>query len=180
MQISFSTAAATDSGALVVGVGDGGVLSKEAERLDQATNGALKRALNSGRFKGQGGQSIEVLAPAGVPWSRIILAGLGKGEKFDGAAVERLAANIAGRLLASGEETLTFALEAPKRAKVGEPELSTHLALGAQLRSYRFDHYRKVSDDEKPTLKSVVVATKAAAAARRGWLEVSAVADGIF
>src|SRR6185295_9336957 len=180
MQISFASGAAAGSGACVVGVSEGGVLSKEAARLDDATSGALKRALASGRFKGQAGQSIEVLAPAGVSWSRIILSGLGKGEKFDATAAERLAAAAVGRLLASGEETLTFAVDLPKRAKLAEPDLAAHLALGAQLRSYRFDHYRKVSDDEKPTLKNVVVVTKAAAAARRRWSDVSAVADGIF
>ena len=180
MQISFGSSRAIGPGAWVVGVNDGGVLSPQAARSDEAAGGALKRALTFSRFKGQPGQTIELLAPAGVNSSRIVLAGLGKGEKFDGAAAERLAAGVVGRLLASGEETLTFAVDLPKRSKLSEAELATHLALGAQLRSYRFDHYRKVGEDEKPTLKNVVVATKAAAAARKRWAEVAAVGEGIF
>ena len=180
MQISFASAAAGGPGAFVVGVSEGGVLSPRAAALDTATGGALTRALQSGRFKGQAGQSIEVLAPASVEASRIVLSGLGKAEKFDGNAAEKLAAAVVGRLLTSGEETLTFAIDLPKRAKLSDPELATHLALGAHLRSYRFDHYRKVGEDEKPTLKNVVVATKTAPAARKRWLEVSAVGDGIF
>src|SRR5262245_43448014 len=180
MDISFVPTAAIGSGALVLSVQDGGAFAAQTSHYDELTSGALKRALEVSRFKGQAGQSIEVLAPAGVKSSRIILAGLGKSEKFDGNAAERLAASIAGRLLASGEETLTFALDPPKRAKISEAELAVHLVTGAYLRSYRFDHYRKLEDSEKQTLKNVIIATKAAPAARKLWADSAAVAEGIF
>ena len=139
MDISFSSPAAIGPGALVVGVLDGGVLTEAAERADKATGGAIKRALSFGRFKGQSGQSLDIVAPAGVKASRIVLAGLGKPENFDGAAAERLAATALGRLLASGEETVTLAIDAPKKGKVDAAGLAAHLALGATLRSYRFE-----------------------------------------
>jgi leucyl aminopeptidase len=180
MQISFAAPGSIGPGALVLSVQEGGVLSSQAARYDEMASGALKRAIEVSRFKGQGGQSIEVLAPAGVKASRIILAGVGKGEKFDGNAAERLAATISGRLLASGEETLTFALDLPKRAKVSEAEMAVHLATGAYLRSYRFDHYRKLGEEEKQTLKNVVIATKGASAARKLWDDADAVNEGIF
>jgi leucyl aminopeptidase len=115
-----------------------------------------------------------------VKASRIVLAGLGKPEAFDAAAAERLAATILGRLLGSGEETLTFAIDAPKKGKVAGADLAAHLALGAMLRSYRFDHYRKVKDDEKPTVKKVVVTTDDASGAKRAWPGLAAVGEGIF
>jgi leucyl aminopeptidase len=136
MQISFASPGSIGPGALVLSVQDGGALSAQAARYDEMTSGALTRAIEVSRFKGQAGQSIEVLAPAGVKSSRIVLAGVGKGEKFDGNAAERLAATVAGRLLASGEQTLTFALDPPKRAKLSEAEMAAHLATGAYLRSY--------------------------------------------
>ena len=180
MQISFAAPGAIGPGALVLSVQEGGELSGQAARYDEMTSGALKRAIEVSRFKGQGGQSIEVLAPAGVKSTRIILAGVGKGEKFDGNVVERLAATISGRLQASGEETLTFAVDLPKRAKVSEAEMAVHLATGAYLRSYRFDHYRKLGEEEKQTLKAVVIATKSAPAARKLWGDTDAVNEGIF
>jgi leucyl aminopeptidase len=180
MQISFVAPGAIGPGALVLSVQDGGTLSARAARYDEMTSGALKRAIEAGRFKGQAGQSIDVLGPTGVKASRIVLAGVGKGEKFDGNATERLAATVAGKLLASGEETLTFALDLPKRAKISEAEMAVHLATGAYLRSYRFDHYRKIGEDEKQTLKNVVIATKAAASARKLWADADAVNEGIF
>ena len=64
--------------------------------------------------------------------------------------------------------------------KLGEAELAAHLALGASLRSYRFDHYRKVSEDETPTVRKIVVSTPEVAEARKAWAGLSAVAEGIF
>jgi leucyl aminopeptidase len=180
MDISFVAPGAIGPGALVVGILDGGALTETAARADKATEGALKRALSVSRFKGQAGHSLELLAPAGVKASRIVLAGLGKAEAFDAAAAERLAATVMGRLLPGGEKRLTFAIDAPKKAKIGRAELAAHLALGAQLRSYRFDHYRKVNEEEKPTIKSVLVATPEFAGARKLWAQLGAVGEGIF
>ena len=180
MDISFAAPGAIGPGALVVGILEGGALSDAAARADQATNGALKRALSTSRFKGQAGHSLELLAPAGVKASRIMLAGLGKAEAFNEAAAERLAATIVGRLLVGGDETLTFAIDRAKKAKIAEATLAAHLALGALLRSYRFDHYRKVNNEEKPTVRKVVVVSPQAAASKKAWVELAAVGEGIF
>ena len=180
MDIGFGPRGGIGPGALVVGILDGGGLTEAAAAADKATRGAVKRAVAVSRFKGQAGRSIELLAPAGVKASRIVLAGLGKAEAFDSGAAERLAATVMGRLLTGGEARLTFAIDPPKQAKIAEAELAAHLAFGALLRSYRFDQYRKVGDDEKPTVKHVVVATAETAAAKKLWVKFSAVGEGIF
>jgi leucyl aminopeptidase len=180
MEISFGAPGAIGPGALVVGILEGGVLTDAAAKANSATGGALARALGASRFKGQAGQTLEVLAPAGVKASRIVLAGLGKGDAFDEASAERLAAAVLGKLLTGGEETLTFSIDLPKKAKIGDATLAAHLALGAFLRSYRFDHYRKVNDDEKPTLRKVIVAGPQGSAAKKLWAGLSAVGEGIF
>jgi len=180
MDISFASRGGIGPGALVVGILDGGGLTEAAAAADEATGGAVTRALSVSRFKGQAGHSLELLAPAGVKASRIVLAGLGKTETFNSGAAERLAATALGRLLVGGEEILTFAIDLPKRSKLREAELAAHLALGASLRSYRFDQYRKVSEDETITVKKIVVSTREAANARRAWAGLSAVGEGIF
>jgi leucyl aminopeptidase len=179
MQISFATLGAIGAGTLVVGVLDGGQLTSTAMDADAATSGALKRAVEVSRFKGKAGGLLEVLAPAGVKASRILLAGLGKAESFDTGAAEKLAASVLGRVIAS-EDTVTFAVDLPKKAKMKDEELAAHLAFGAFLRSYRFDQYRKVNDDEKPTVTSVVIRSKGAGNAKRLWEDLSAVGDGMF
>ena len=180
MQVSFVAPGQTGPGALVVGVLDGGALTPAAARADRETGGALKRAMAASRFKGKRAQVLEVLAPHGTKASRIILAGLGKADAFDSNAVERVAAAVIGKLLASGEKKVTFAIDVPKRAKVSAAALAAHLAFGAALTSYRFDIYRKVKDDERPSLKDLSIETKASAAARKLWGELSALSDGIY
>jgi leucyl aminopeptidase len=48
------------------------------------------------------------------------------------------------------------------------------------LRSYRFDHYRKINNDEKTSLRSVLIATPQAAAAKKIWGDLMAVGEGVF
>jgi leucyl aminopeptidase len=179
MRISFVAPGAIPHGAWAMGVLDGGTLSESAAKADKATGGALTRAIQISRFKGRAGHAIEVLAPTGVKATRIILVGLGKPDAFDSAAAERMAATVLGRLLTSGETTLAFAVDLPKGAKITEGELAAHFAFGAMLRSYRFDHYRKLGADEKPTVGAVAVATRAVAAAKRLWSDLTAVGEGI-
>jgi leucyl aminopeptidase len=180
MEISFDRLRSFGEGALVVGVMDGGKLTDSASAMDQATGGAVSRALAASRFRGQAGHSLELLVPSGIKPTRLILAGLGKGEDFTTASAERLAASVVGRLHVGGEEALTFAIERPKKARLSEAELAAHLAFGAVLRSYRFDQYRSLREDERPTLKRVVISTSETSDARKLWGELSAIADGIF
>jgi leucyl aminopeptidase len=180
MEIQFERPRAIGEGALVVGAFDGGKLGDAAIAVDKATGGALTRAIAASRFRGQSGQSLELLVPAGVKATRVILAGLGKGEDFNAASAERLAATVIGRLLVGGEETLTFAIGRPKKAPISEAELAAHLALGAILRSYRFDLYRSVKDEERPTMNRVIVSTPDASDARKLWAGLAAVAEGVF
>lgn len=180
MEISFDRLRGFPDGALVVGILDGGNLTDSAAAVDKASGGAVSRALAASRFRGQSGHSLELLVPAGIKPTRVILAGLGKGEDFNAAAAERLAATVLGRLLVGGEETLTFSIERPKKTQLSEAELAVHLAFGGMLRSYRFDLYRAMKEDERPTVKKIVISTPEAGAARKLWPESSAVAGGIF
>jgi leucyl aminopeptidase len=132
------------------------------------------------RFTGKQGQVLEILAPHGTKASRILLMGLGKADALDTSTVERAAAAAINKLLASGEKKATFAIDVPPRAKVSAAAFAAHLAFGALLCGYRFDVYRKVKDDERPSLKELVIETKAAASARKLWNDLSALAESIY
>ncbi len=181
MQLSFGPLSTSGSGAIAVGALGGGGLSASAAALDKATGGAIKRALEISRFSGKPGQVLEVLAPQGGRASRLLLVGMGKPGDFDGPAAERLAAGIVGRLFSSGEKEVTFAIDLPKGSKLKAASLAAHLAMGARLRSYTFNHYRtKNLDEHEPTLKKIVVGTTDAAGARRSWKNLEAIANGMF
>ncbi len=180
MEIQFERPGGMGEGALVVGALEGGKLTDAASAVDEATGGALSRAIAANRFRGQLGHSLELLVPAGVKATRVILAGLGKGEDFNAASAERLAATIVGRLLVGGEETLTLAIDRPKKSPLSEAEIAAHLAFGAIMRSYRFDLYRSLKDDERPTMSRVVLSTVKPGDARKLWAGLSPLAEGIF
>ncbi|HVZ68811.1 MAG TPA: leucyl aminopeptidase [Rhizomicrobium sp.] len=181
MQLSFAAPAADVSGVWVVGALEGGHLTHAALRADKAAGGVLTRALKTSRFKGKPNEILEVIAPDGLSATRLLLAGLGKPEQFDATRAEVLAATVAGRLISSGETKAVFDIDVPKGSKLKAPQLAAHLAFGAQLKSYQFIGYRRKNLDEyEQTLKNVTIATADAAAARRNWQPLSAVADGVF
>ena len=181
MKIAFSGSTAVRSGVLVVGVLDEGVLTPAAQRVDQSTDGAVARAIKSGRFKGQKGQSLAIVAPTGVKASRILLAGLGKGEDFDDLSAQNLGGSIVAAVGSSGETAVTVAVDAVKGSKLKAAEIAAQVAYGALLRSYRFDKYRtKEKPEQKPSLQTLTVATKDDAEAKKLFGPKSKVADGVF
>ena len=179
MRISFAGPAMPRSGAIVAWVAKGKRLSPTAERLDGQTGGAVKRAIAASRFKGARGQTLSLIAPAGIKASRIVLVGLGDAAEMDAVSAQ----NIGGALVAQLSATATAAVAAdPVRgAKVTEAEFAANLAYGALLRSYRFDKYRtKEKADDKPALRTLTVMTRDATRARRLYGPMDKVAGGVF
>ena len=181
MQLSFAAPGDVRSGAWVVGALDGAVLTAAAQKADKACGGALGRGLKVSKFSGKSGQVLEVLAPAGLAASRIVLAGLGKGSEFNGTAAENLSAAINGRLNGAGETAVTYEIDVPKGSKLKPGTLAAHLALGARLKSYSFNHYRtKNLDEYEQRLQTVAIATPSVPDAKKDWAALDAVAGGMF
>ncbi|MCG8547627.1 MAG: leucyl aminopeptidase [Alphaproteobacteria bacterium] len=176
MKINFAEPALPKSGALVVGVGKDNKLGAAAERVDKATDGAVQRALKNSKFKGKAEQLLEIVAPAGVSLSRVILAGVGDG--LDERAQANLGGRVLARLTGAGERSATIAVDIgvddPSRA-------SAQIAYGALLRSYRFTKYKKKKKkNDEAELSTLRFTVKGAAAARRAFAPLSKVADGVF
>ncbi|MDB5735912.1 MAG: pepA, partial [Alphaproteobacteria bacterium] len=141
MQISFTAPSVVTAGAWVVGAA-GTALLPAAVAADKASGGALSRAVKFSTFKGKSGQMLEVLAPAGMKASRLLLVGLGAPEALDEKGLETLGAQIVGRLFTSGETVAAVEIDVPKSSKVKKAEAAAHLAFGATLKSYSFNKYR--------------------------------------
>ena len=181
MQISFVAPAEVKDGAWVVGAMEGGQLLVAASRADKACGGGLTRALKFSSFTGKAGQFLELVAPAGLKASRILLAGLGKPDGVDEKGLETLGAQIVARLYAAGETAASIELDVPKGSKVKKAELAAHLAFGARLRSYAFDKYRTKNLEEfEKKLKTVRIVSAEVAAAKKAYAGLDAVAEGIF
>ena len=157
MQIAFPATADATPHALVVLAGPGGAMSPGAAAADAASGGQLAKALAAARFDGEAAALVEMLAPAGVTATRVLVAGTGPAAAADAAVFEKIGGAIAAQLQTSGETRVSVDL-AGVAAAVPLAEAAAHLAHGAELRSYRFDKYRTTMKDKaKPTLTNVDV-----------------------
>ena len=181
MKINFSSPSLPRTGPLVVGALSGGKLLATAERVDKATDGALTRAMNASRFKGESGQSLTVMAPSGVGASRVVLIGLGEAERVDDLAAQTFGGRAWKAVAGTGDKTAMVAIDPIKGSKLKTWEISANAAYGALLGSYRFDKYRtREKADAKPSVTTLTVASRDPSDAKKAYGPMAKVADGVF
>ena len=181
MKISFAEFDLPRSGAAVVGIWEENELTAPARQLDEATGGTVTRALAaSPRFRGKKNELLPIVGPANIGASRIVLAGLGKPEAVEARGLEELGGTIVTHLNGVGETTATLAVDTGAAAALDPGQATAHLALGAALRSYRFDKYRTTEKPErKPSLVALTIAGPASAAAHEAYQELKATAEAV-
>ena len=180
MKISFSKAGVPAKGAVIVTAFSNRKLSPSAAEVDEASGGAVTRAMANSRFKGDKGQSLEIVAPGGTSLSRVLVMGLGTASKLTDLDIEAMGGSSLAKLNGAGESQATLALDpiAESRDAGSDAALA---AFGALLRGYRFDKYRtKEKPERKPTMKSFTVATAANTSAKKAFDKLEAIASGVF
>ena len=177
MDIRFVTAGGGD--VVAVMAGEGGDLFEAGKALDEKSGGRIAKAMKAARFTGGAGQVVDVLAPDGVDYGRVLVIGVGKSEAADGLTVERWAGHAVRRTLTSGAEKLV--LQPDGLHSVSKAEAGAHAAMGARLASYRFDTYRtKLKPEQKPTLQGVEIVMEGPAAAKARAEKDEAIVEGVF
>ncbi len=177
MDINF--VADGEGDAIAVMAAQGPALLPAARALDSKSDGALSKALGAVRFSGAPGQAVDLLAPAGLPYKRVLVIGVGDADRADALTVERWAGHAVRRTLTSGAERLVLAPDALPQVAIAEG--GAHAAIGARLASYRFDRYRtKQKADAKPSLTDIQIALEAPAAARARHDKLAQIVDGVF
>src|SRR6201987_5329356 len=135
MKISFAEPDLPRSGAVVVGVWEGKVLTPAARRLDEAAAGVIARAVAAAfRFSGKKDELLPIVGPPNLPVTRIVLAGLGKPESADSRSLQQLGGNLVAHLNGAGEEEATLMIDVAEGAPIGPTEGAAEMAFGAQLR----------------------------------------------
>ena len=182
MKIGFAKPEQPLSGAVIVGVWDAAMPTPTARRLDEATGGAIMRALSATpRFKGKKDELLQIVAPANLPVSRIVLAGLGKPQLANAQLFQRLGGNLVAHLNRAGEREATVAVDVGEGAPIDQTEAAAQLAFGARLRAYRFDRYKtKQKPEQKASLDRLTVATAAPGAAKRAYEPLDKTASAVF
>jgi len=150
MKVGFTKVSMPATGTLVVPVVAGRKLLATGTAVDKRMDGGLKRALRAGHFTGAAGQTVEVVAPSGLRASRVIAVGLGKPADITALTLEAAGGSISGRLLRSGDASVSFAVDPIKGCKLNAAMIAARLANGAVLGSYTFDAYRtKLKPEQK-------------------------------
>jgi len=165
--------------ALIVLAGENAALGPKTQRITAQAAPAIERAARAAKFKGKAGSSLDILAPQGLGWDRLIL--LGAAPKGDESAPDptdfvALGGQAVGKL--NGAARVAILFEPP-----GAPESATaaDFALGATLRAYKFDLYRtkKKDDSDKDAAAALTIAVADAAAARAAYGPRAGLADGV-
>ena len=177
MEIEFVSAGPVEGEALsaiAVPVFDNETLGDAGEALDGASGGALSRAMATSRFTGELDQTLDILAPAGLHASRVVLTGVGEREKLGDLGVERLAAAAYHAVKSSGVSTLELRLGDLSDAQ------AARAAFGVRLAAYRFDRYRtKEKPEKKPSVTKVRIVCGDPAAATAAFEPLAALGDAV-
>ena len=171
LSIDFARAAMPGSGALALLVAEGADPAGLVSEADAACGGALARAFAAAKFIGKKGSTCTVLAP-GAGLTRVVAIGLGKDAELTAFGVEEAGGAAAAALANEAEAAIATGTLAPEHAAAA--------AMGAALRSYRFDRYRtKEKPEDKPKLSSLTVLCADPAASVAAWAPMQAVASGV-
>ena len=136
---------------------------------------AAEAALDRQRFEGESSSVSEQFIADNGKVRRLLVIGTGAGV-VGGEAAEKLGGTAAARLQTSGEKTVVVDLSG-----LGyDVDTTARVALGAALRSWRYDRYRtKLKDNQKPTLGEIIIVGGAAGAAERYEQRWAPVVEGV-
>ena len=178
MKIRFA-ATSPQEGTIVVPVFEDALDHQGVVTLDQQTSGAVMRGARAAHFTGKAGESVTIPGPAGMPDLVVVLLGLGKPDAMEATQ----AVGLGGKALAAiGKRAETGAIWADgvEIADVRGADLAAQFALGARLRQYEFNLYKKktAKPEDKP-LESFSVITADPGAAEAAFADGEAVAAGV-
>jgi len=180
LKIAFSAHTIPGQNALVLTVADKKALGELGTKLDKKLGGAIARAMEVSHFTGALAQTLTILAPSKTHLTRLVLVGIGDAAKADASLFARIGAATVVSL--GGKDTqAVLLLDAHKKLTFSAAEAAAQIALGARLRSYRFDKYHtKLKPEQKSALRTLTVSTKDPLAAKSLYASLDKIADGVF
>ena len=178
LKLEFAPFATRAKGVLVLFCEEGVKFGPAARRALGSTGDLVMRAAAADRFKGKNGSALDLVAPAGLDVSRLVVVGVGKARDLKAQDFVKLGGGAMGKIPATASEA-TLIADLPGGAI--RPERAADLALGAQLRAYAFDHYKtkRKEEEEKAAKIKVTIAVAGVAAAQKAFAARAAVADGV-
>jgi leucyl aminopeptidase len=178
-KLGFGPIAAPGGGILVVFADDSVRFGPKTKALLGDSADLVARAAKSERFTGKSGTALDIVMPAGLKATRLIVIGSGKAAERKPQDLLRLGGNAMGRIPAAATDA-TVILELADGAL--KADAAADVALGATLRAYAFDRYKtkRKEGDEGPAKGRVTLGVADVASARKAWSGRQAVAEGVI
>jgi leucyl aminopeptidase len=179
IKLGFAGFAAPPSGVLVVFTDESLKFGPATRKVLGAAADLVRRAATADRFKGKIGSAIDLVMPAGLKASRLVVVGCGKAGDMKHTDTLRLGGIVMGKVPGAAT-AVTVLAEFPGGA--AKPGQVADMALGARLRAYRFDRYKtkKKDDDEATGAVSITFGVADPAAARKAWADRNTLGEGVL
>jgi leucyl aminopeptidase len=181
MTVQFSLSAdlpeTSSAPCVVVGVYEDRSLTSAAARIDEKSNGAIKRLLESGDVSGKIGSSSVLFALPGISAPRVLIVGLGEPKKFDGARFARACAEAARALKGvPADRAVSFLTELDVPGRDAAWKLRT-AAVATDAQAYKYTAtFKPKEKSAKPEFGALAFAGAADGSALG---KASAIANGV-
>ncbi|HWM81001.1 MAG TPA: leucyl aminopeptidase [Pseudolabrys sp.] len=179
LKLAFATYAAPTKGALVVFCDDSLKFGPATRKVLAPTGDLVARAAKADGFTGKSATALSLPAPQGLKVARLVVVGLGKASALKQGDFVRFGGIAMSKIPASEADVSIFAELA---GGAMSPRQAADVAMGARLRSYRFDRYktRRKDEDKRPAAAKVTIAVGDVAAAQRAFAPNAGIADGVM
>lgn len=167
MEFSLKVAspAAEKTGAVIVAV-LGEALSSAAQAINEASNGALARALKAASFEGKPGQSLSLFELPGVAATHVLVVGVGEANALDTRGIQRAAGTAAKALTKGIGKAVSFLAELEATGTTTDSRISDIVRATVEA-NYNFEDF-KGKKTAKKGLKQLTLAVADKAALSSG------------
>ncbi len=176
LKLVFAPFSAPAKGVLILFTDDELRLGRESRAALKPAGDLLKRAADTAGFKGKLGSVLDIVAPASLKVSRLVVVGVGKVADLKSKDFLRLGGVAAGKL---GSSEAAIFCELPESGM--DAEQVAGVAQGMVLRAYRFDRYKtkKNEDDDHAAKAKASLCVEDVSDARKAWRRGEAIASGV-
>ena len=178
LEISFSKSSKVPGQTAILLMAAEAELAAGAALVDPEN--VISKAAKIAKFKAKSLSTLDLIAPHGSPFERVIVLGTGKSAEIDEQAWLKLGGAAAGKL--GKAEKVSIFLDTPEITLDGKSV--ANFALGMKLRNYSFDTYKskKKDEDKEQSDKDVKVTlvTDLASEAKKAFETSDAIANGVI
>jgi leucyl aminopeptidase len=141
---------------LVVGIFEEGELSGEAQSLDTASSGKLKKLLARGDFPGRAGETLLVVDLPGIHASRVLLTGLGGKKTFARKSWRKAWAAALSAIARTRIASVAVAIDRPDSKELDDYYFGRAIAELAGNALYRINDLKTAKKPKAPALQRVL------------------------